>query len=124
MGIRDAINQKPMLGWIVAGVLGLVAVFFIFRSSFTGGERPSIPELKRTITIRDVETGDTWTMTRGELERQLYIRANKGELDMSVGFVNPETGKPTGFPELRGGWEDLVERIQTEVEEAKAKRGG
>lgn len=123
MGLRETLNEKPAVGWVVAALLAIVALYLaFFRGGTTTGERPSVDDLKRDVTIRDIETGETWTMNRGRIEQLLYGRAYDGSLDPNLGLPNPNTGKMTGYPELRGGWEDLVERIKTEVAEVEAKR--
>ena len=123
MGLRNVINEKPVVGWAVAAVLAVVAVYLaFFRGGTSSGDRPSISDLKSDVTIRDIETGETWTMNRGELEKYLFSRAYDRNLDPSLGLPNPTTGKLSGFPELRGGWEDLVTRINTEVAEVEKRR--
>lgn len=123
MGLRQLINEKPVLGWIVAAVLAIVATVLIIRMSAGGGGERSVATMRQEITVRDRETGETWTILRGELEKQLFARAYTGTLDPNVGLPNPKTGKLTGIPELHDSWDDLVARIKKEAAEVEAKHG-
>ena len=109
MGIRQFINQKPQAGWAVAGVLLLVAIFFVWRSMSGSSSGYSLERATQEITIKDRETGEEWKIPRGRMEAMLMERA---ELDPNVGLPNPKTGKLTGFP--KSDWESTVERIKTD----------
>lgn len=106
--------------WGLVGLLVLGAAVLLIRSLGPTGERATVVELMSDVTIRDAETGDTWTMARGVMEQELFIRAHRDELDADVGFTNPNTGKRTGFPK---DWDELIERIRLEVEESKPGGG-
>jgi hypothetical protein len=105
MGIREFINKQPMLGWGVAVVAVVLAAFTFFRN-VSGGETA---ELTQDVTIRCRETGKEWKMTRGAMEKQLMLRAYPVNPD--EGLVNPDTGKPTGFP--IDDWKATVDRCNT-----------
>lgn len=119
MSIRETLSEKPVLKWLAFGGVTIVVLLIVFRTSILGGggERPSISELRSDMTIRDAESGDTWTMTRADVERELFLRAHKGVLDTKIGLPNPKTGTLTGFPSE--DWEDMVARIQESVAEVK-----
>lgn len=104
--MRSFLKERPMLGWVVAGALMLVAAFMLYRQ-FTGGQ---VQELSQQVTIRDSETGDTWELTRGAMEKELYMRPLP--IDPNEGLLNPKTGKRTGFPV--GDWKETVTRINEE----------
>ncbi len=106
MGLRDAINQKPMLGWGLAAVLAVATAYFAYRGLTAGETR----ELTENVTIRCRETGKEWTMTRGAMEKQLYMRPYP--LNPDEGLPNPDTGKPTGFPV--DDWKKAIEEINAE----------
>ncbi len=103
MGMREFLNKQPMLGWGVAAIIALVAVV-MFVWNMRGGETA---ELTQTVTIRCKETGKEWTMPRGAMEKQLMLRPYPVNPD--EGLINPDTGKPTGFPV--DDWKLTVERI-------------
>ncbi len=63
--------------------------------------------MTKEVTIRDRETGDEWTMTRGQMEKVLWGRPSP--LNPQEGLVNPKTGKPNGFPITQ--WEETIKRI-------------
>ncbi|MCC6320337.1 MAG: hypothetical protein IT438_02745 [Phycisphaerales bacterium] len=114
--LRQALEKRPMLGWALAAVLMLVAAVFVYRH-FTGGETL---ELSRTVTIRCSETGATWEMTRGAMEKELYMRPLP--LKPDEGLINPETGKRTGFPV--DDWKETLERITADRDAFSKSRGG
>ena len=107
MSIRNRLRQSPALGWGVAGVLLVVAVYLAYRSFGSGANPYSFDSRTEDIVIRDRETGEEWTMKRGRMEAMLWER---GKIDPTVGIPNPKTGKPTGFP--KSDWESTIERIQ------------
>lgn len=104
----------------------LLGGFLLFRT-FSGSSDPySVDRLTEDVTIRCDETGKEWELNRGMMERMLRTRDNgaDGLIDPSVGFVNSETGQPTGFPVNRDkDWEQTIERINEE-KRAAAARGG
>src|ERR1041385_8009715 len=110
MGIRETLKSKPWVGWAVAGALFLVAAALAYRSLWGGGETYSVNRLTQDVTIRDRETGEEWTMKRGQMEQVLRDRG--GTVDPNVGLPNPKTGKLTGFP--KSEWEATVDRIKAE----------
>lgn len=103
MGVRDFINKQPMLGWGVAAVVALVAVFMFFRNLGAG----ETAELTQEVTVRCRETGKEWKMPRGAMEKQLMLRPYP--VNPEEGLINPDTGKPTGFP--IDDWKLSVDRI-------------
>src|SRR5262245_9438458 len=106
--IRQFINSKPWLGWALAGVLLLVAVSMYFGLRKSAGPY-SVERMSERVTIKCIETGDEWEMTRGMMEREL--RGRGASVDPSEGITNPKTGKRTGFPFNKSDWEATVERI-------------
>ncbi len=108
--MRDLL-KKPAVAVVLVVVLVGVAAFFAWRG--TGGGQTAV--LAGEVVIKDRETGETWKMLRGVLEKQLYERAHP--IDPNVGVNNPTTGKPTGFTD---DWEQLVSRINAEVAAVRA----
>lgn len=106
MALRDALNQKPMLGWGLAALLALATAVLVYR----GMSRGETKELTQSVTIRCRETGKEWQMPRGAMEKQLYMR--KYPIDPNEGLINPDTGKPTGFPV--DDWKTTIERVNAE----------
>ena len=116
MSMRSFIDERPMLGWGVAAIVALVAVLMFVRG-MGGGETA---ELTQEITIRCRETGKEWKLARGAVEKQLMMRPFPVNPD--EGLINPDTGKPTGFPV--DDWKQTVTRInasrETLVKKAQA----
>lgn len=104
---REFLERKPMLGWAVAAVIMLVAAAVLIRQVTRASETTQLTEI---ITIRCAETGDTWQLPRGVVEKELYLRPYP--LDPNQGLINPKTGKPTGFP--IDAWKETVTRINAE----------
>lgn len=67
-------------------------------------------QLTEIVTIRCSETGKTWTLPRGAIEKQLMMRPYPVNPD--EGLTNPETGKPTGFPVDE--WKTTVANINSD----------
>lgn len=105
------------LGKALLVVALLLGAFLIFRT-FVGASDPySVDKLSEDVSIRCDETGKEWTINRGRMERLLRTRYNgeDGLVDPLEGIVNPDTGKPTGFPVNReSDWDATIERINDE----------
>ena len=69
-----------------------------------GGE---VAELSEMVTIRCRDTGKEWKLARGVMEKQLMMRTYP--VNPEEGLVNPDTGKPTGFPV--DDWRRTIDRI-------------
>lgn len=109
MGIREAINSKPWIGWAVAGVLAVAAVFFFIQSGASDAP-DSLERRSEQVTIRCTETGEEWTMNRGQFERLLLLQS--GEIDPSQGIPSEfADGRLTGVLVDAADWEETVERI-------------
>ena len=114
--LREELNKRPWLGWIVAGVLLVVAVAVYL--SRTGNDDPYSPErMTEMVTIKFTDTGDEMEIPRGRLDKELRGRS---DLNAGAGVINPKTGAATGFPFDKKDWESWIARIQKEKAEAKA----
>jgi len=85
------LEKNPWVGWIVA----LSAIGFAIAMSFgvfKEQPRDSMELLSQHVTIQCTETGETWSMTRGEFERLLM---------MQPGQIDPNAGIPSQFAEGR-----------------------
>jgi hypothetical protein len=116
MGLRDEINQRPWLGWILAGVATLVAVYFVFFARPRGGVYTP-DQMTQIVTIRFTDTGDTIDIPRGRLISDMILQG--GPIDPTRGVVNPKTGQPTGFPFNKADWEAMIEQLNREIRAAK-----
>lgn len=105
--LRTFLQNRPMLGWGVAALLMLFAAAMLYMRL---GAKNETEQLTEMVTIRCSETGDTWQVLRGVMEKELYLRSYP--LDPNQGLMNPKTGKPTGFPV--DAWKQTVERINAE----------
>lgn len=119
MGIREAVNQKPWMGWVVAGALLVVAAIAVWRSTHASSTEYSVERATQEIVIKDRETGEEWKIPRGRMEVMLMERV---DLDPNVGLPNPKTGKLTGFP--KSDWEATVERIKADQTNFAEAYGG
>lgn len=115
----SVLKNKPAVGWGIFAVLVLLAAGVLWYST-----RPapgSVDALTQTITIRDAQTGDEWTVKRGKMEYELFLASNQGPLDPKTGIVNPKTGKPNGFP-TDSSWDETIRRINEQRAAAEAAR--
>lgn len=116
--LREFMRKNPMMGWVVAAVLMLGAAAVIIMQF---GNKSETEQLTQFVTIRCTETGDTWQVLRGVMEKELYLRPYP--IDPNQGLINPKTGKATGFP--IDAWKETVDRVNTErseVEQPAASR--
>ncbi|MFG0314347.1 MAG: hypothetical protein ACF8LL_09205 [Phycisphaerales bacterium] len=120
--LRTLLKDSPWIGWAVAGGFLLLSVVLYTRLSGGGGGAYSAERMSEMVTIKCVETGEEWEMTRGLMEQQLRRRGT--ELSPEEGLLNPSTGRPTGFPFDKGEWRETVERINREKQRAIESRGG
>jgi hypothetical protein len=104
-----------MLGWGLAAVLMLFAAGMLYMRLMSKSESEQLTEM---VTIRCSETGETWEVLRGVMEKELYLRPYP--VDPNQGLVNPSTGKPTGFPV--DAWKQTVERINAEIASVSGNR--
>jgi len=114
--IRELMKQKPWIGWAVAGVLLVVAVYFGYFRTAGGGDDFSGPKMQEMVTIRYSDTDTTEEMPWGRVMQKLATRP--GKLDPLVGIDNPATGKPTGFIFNKAEWDRIVGQINKDKEEA------
>ncbi len=118
--IRDFVNKSPWVGWIVAGLILVVAAFLFFRRP--SGESPYSPErMREKVSIKFTDTGDIIEMTRGDLDRMLRRRGES--VDASQGINNPKTNLPTGFLYDKDEWDAMVARINTEKKDIQNQTG-
>ena len=111
---RTFMQQNPMAGWGVAALLTLVAAVMVYSRLTDKSETAQLTEL---VTMRCSETGKTWQMPRGRMEKELYLRAYP--VDPNQGLANPDTGKFTGFPV--DAWKETVNRINAERRDDEEK---
>ncbi len=112
---RKFINDRPWMGWVVAGVI-LVGSIFVYRYLSGRGDPYSVDRLSEMITLKCSETGYEWQMNRGEMELELRSRA--GMIKPGEGLMNPQTGKFTGFPFSKASWEETIGRLNRERQSA------
>ncbi len=111
MSLRDTINQKPWLGWTLAGAFLAVGVGY-FAWSRTAASDPYNPErLQEIVTIKFTDDNSTMQIPRGRLEKML---AERPELNENEGITNPKTQKPTGFLYNEADWKEMVKRINAD----------
>jgi hypothetical protein len=115
--LRRFIENHPKAGWGLAALLLLVAAVFLATRII---HKTETDELTQIITIRDSETGDTWQVPRGVMEKELYLRHYP--VDPNQGLINPKTGKPNGFPV--DAWKQTVARINGERSQVEGKLQG
>ena len=115
--LRNFLQNNPMMGWVLAALVMLFAAFMVYTRL---NPRDETKQLTEMVTIRCSETGDTWKVQRGIMEKELWLRPYP--VDPNQGIVNPKTGKPTGFPV--DAWKETVEQINAQrAEDSPAKPG-
>ena len=109
MGLRETLQEKPAVAWVISGACVAIAAFVLNR-----GGRDSAPDSverrSQMVTIRCTETGKEWEMNRGQFERMLLT---------ADGLIDPNAGIPSEFAEGRltgvlvdkNDWTQTVVRI-------------
>lgn len=109
MGLRDTLQEKPIVGVVIAVLAIGVGVYFATRSGSRGAP-DSIERRAQTITVRDVQTGDTWEMRRADFERALMLQS--GYSDETHGIPSEfSKGQPNGVLADKDDWKETYERI-------------
>ncbi|MFG0313091.1 MAG: hypothetical protein ACF8LL_02730 [Phycisphaerales bacterium] len=109
MGLRETLNEKPIIGRSLAVIAIFCAAYFMFRA-LNRTEPDSLERRSEMVTIRDTETGDEWEMNRGQFERLLLLQ--QGDIDPSSGIPSKfSDGKPVGVLVDKDDWEETVKRI-------------
>jgi len=115
MGLRKIFNEKPIIGRTIAFVAVIGATYFIVRSG-SNDAPDSVERRSEIVTIRDTETGDEWTMNRGQFERLLLLQ--DGEIDPNGGIPSKfSDGRPTGILVDTRDWTETVNRINAMKEQ-------
>ncbi len=115
MGIREILNEKPVIGRSIAFVAIAAAIFFAFRAG-SNSAPDSIERRSQTVTIRDTLTGDEWQMNRGQFERLLLTQDGKISPDGGIPSQFSD-GKPVGVLVDKNDWEETVNRINAMKEQ-------
>ncbi|MFG0304769.1 MAG: hypothetical protein ACF8Q5_01000 [Phycisphaerales bacterium JB040] len=123
-GIRSVLSNNPKIGWGVAGVFFLVAAALLVIQMRGSGPADSIERRSEEVTLRCTETGEEWTMTRGQFERNLLLY--EGELSEDGMLPSPPAdGRLTAILVDRSDWRETVERINAmKAEYGGRRRGG
>ena len=109
MGIRETLNEKPIIGRTIAVIAIFIAAYFVF-SALNRTEPDSLERRSEMVTIRDTETGDEWEMNRGQFERLLLLQ--DGQIDPNGGIPSKfSEGRPVGVLVDKSDWESTVKRI-------------
>lgn len=109
MGIRDTLNEHPMIARSAAVIAVCAAAFFAYRAG-SNNAPDSVERRSESVTIRDTETGDEWQMNRGQFERLLMT--SDGMIDINGGIPSEfSDGRKTGVLVDKSDWEETVTRI-------------
>ena len=113
---RQILEQRPWVGWALAGVLLLAAVYiYVSRSSPTNVQYGQ-EYMTQMVVVKYADTGDEVEMPRGRFEK-LLRESSQGSLEASKGLINPKTSLPTGFLFNKSDWDKTIERINQERKE-------
>lgn len=120
--IRKKMEEKPWIGWVLAGVLLAAAVYLYISRSSTRSIEYGPDFMTQMVTVKYADTGEEVEMPRGRFEVMLRS-VNQGQLDPTKGIINPATNQPTGFLFDKDEWRESVDRINRE-RAANAANGG
>ena len=123
MGLREQLNSKPWIGWVVALIAVATAGVIATRGLWSEGPPDSAERRAEDVTIRCTETGEEWTMNRGQFERLLMTQ--RGQIDPTKGIPSPYAdGRLTGVLVDKDDWESTVERINAAKSMFEGRRRG
>jgi len=115
MGLRETLNEKPIIIRTFAFACVVIAIVLVWRSG-SDDAPDSVKRRSEIVTIRDTETGDEWTMNRGQFERLLLLQ--DGEIDPKGGIPSKfSDGRPTGVLIDTRDWTETVTRINAMKEQ-------
>lgn len=121
--IRGLLSDNPKVGWGVAAVCFTAAVAVLFVRLQGAGPADSVARLSQDVTLRCTETGEEWTMNRGQFE--LSLLTYSGELSEDGMFPSPHAeGRLTAVLVDKADWKETVERINAEKAAFAGKRRG
>ncbi|MEZ6243292.1 MAG: hypothetical protein R3B57_09635 [Phycisphaerales bacterium] len=90
----------------------LVGIVFA-RGFFSSGMTSEAERLSQDVTIRCMESGQEWTMNRGQFE--MLLLEQPGAIDAAKGIPSPYAdGRPTGVLVDKRDWQQTVDRINAE----------
>lgn len=121
MGIRESINERPWLGWAIAGILLVLGVLGFFWRMGPGGDAYDPQRMTQVVTIKYTDTGDTEEIPRGRLIKRM-LDENKGVFDPKKGLQNPKTKEYTGFLYNKSEWEALIKQLNEDREDASKQK--
>lgn len=114
--IRDHMQQKPWIGWAVAGVLFAAAIYLYMSRSSASNVEYGQEYMTQMVTVKFADTGDEMELPRGRFEKMLRDSAG-GTLDAAKGLINPKTNQPTGFLFSKSDWDQTISRINQQRKE-------
>lgn len=121
--IRGLLANNPKVGWGVAVVCFIAAVTVLFVRLQSAGPADSQARLSQNVTLRCTETGEEWTMNRGQFE--LSLLTYTGVLSEDGMFPSPHAeGRLTAVLIDKADWKETVGRINAEKAAFAGKRRG
>lgn len=121
MGLRESINEKPWLGWVMAGIILVGAIVMYMRLTGGSSEVTSADRATEMVTIKFTDDGSEMQIPWGRVQLRLMEEQN-GRVDPSKGLRNPKTGAFTGFPYDKASWEKLCETINKVNDDLQKQR--
>ncbi len=111
--LREWMNARPWIAWLLVLLLGLVVVWQFTR----GGDADdpyNLGRLSQSVTIK-YDDGSEETLPLGRLEKRLWESPER--IDLSRGILKPGTTNVRGFPvnDLKE-MEDRINRLKAEDE--------
>ena len=112
-GLRQTIEQKPWIGWAIAGILFAAAIYFYMTRSSAASVQYGQEYMTKMVTVKFADTGDEMELPRGRFEKMIR-ESSQGALDPTKGIINPKTNQPTGFLFSKSDWDETIARINKE----------
>jgi hypothetical protein len=113
--LKRLIGERKWLVYAAAGVAVLFLSFWGYRLVFAGGDSlMTTDSLAEDLPVKFTDTGETITMARGDVVRQLLDRPGNAPLPPETRIGHPKTGKQTGIVGSEPSWKKFLDSINVE----------
>jgi hypothetical protein len=113
--LKRLFEERKWLVYTAGGVLALFLCFWGYRVVFGGSESlMTTDSLAEELSVKFSDTGESVTMARGDVVRQLLERPGSTPLPPETRVGHPKTGKQTGMVGSESSWKKFLDQINVE----------
>lgn len=113
--LKRLVGERKWLVYTATGVAVLFLAFWGYRLTFRSGDSfMTTDSLAEDLTVKFPDTGESITMARGDVVRQLLERPGSGPLPPETRIGHPKTGKQTGIVGSESSWKKFIDSVNVE----------